>query len=103
MTDNIINNSSANAPAPPNARNDPEPPVKYEIGTIRQIHQRLISEGMMVTEHALRVWVKSNQIPAVMVGQRAYISYSNVMSFLNSATANAHDKSQPSGVVRRMG
>jgi predicted site-specific integrase-resolvase len=53
-----------------------------EIGTIRAIHQRLVSEGVQVSEYALRIWIKQGKLPAVYTGKKALISYSNVMKVL---------------------
>lgn len=42
-----------------------------EVGTIPQIHSRLLQEGFHVSEYALRIWVKQGLLPAVFTGNRA--------------------------------
>jgi predicted site-specific integrase-resolvase len=54
-----------------------------EIGTIRAIHQRLLSEGIQISEYALRIWVKQGKLPAVYTGNKALISYNNVRKLLD--------------------
>ena len=53
-----------------------------QVGTIRQVHQRLQSEGFWVSEYTLRQWVKSGTLPAVFVGNKALISFANVRDLL---------------------
>ena len=57
--------------------------MECNVGTIRQIHQRLQQEGFCVGETALRHWVKDGTLPAVYSGGRALISYHNVLKILN--------------------
>lgn len=56
------------------------------VGTIREVHQRLLSEGFHITQHALRMWTKSGNLPAVYSGNKAYISYANAVSILTSGS-----------------
>lgn len=60
-----------------------------QVGTIRQIHQRLHDEGYFISEYTLRQWVKTGVLPAVFVGSKALISFANVIGIL--------DNSLPSG------
>lgn len=53
-----------------------------EVGTIREIHQRLIAEGFQVSCYALRRWVKEGVLPAVYTGTKALISYAAVQKVL---------------------
>ena len=53
-----------------------------EVGTIPQIHTRLVREGFHVSEYALRIWVKQGLLPAVFTGNRALISYANAVRVL---------------------
>ncbi len=64
-------------------------PANFEVGTIRQVHQRLVSEGIMVSEHALRIWVKTGVLPVVYSGNKALISYSNVLNLVNASSTAA--------------
>ncbi len=60
--------------------------MNCKVGSIRQIHMRLISEGYNVSEHALRMWVKNGVIPAVFTGHKALIAYDNVVEVLRGTT-----------------
>lgn len=53
-----------------------------EVGTIREIHERLMAEGFHVTQYALRLWIKQGLLPAIYTGNKALISYSKVISLL---------------------
>lgn len=59
----------------------PSVPV-IKVGTIRQIHRRLVEEGYHISEYALRQWVRSGQVPAVHSGITAYINYDMVIALL---------------------
>ena len=63
------------------AMNSPNVPI-IKVGTIRQIHRRLVEEGYHVSEYALRQWVRSGQVPAVHSGITAYINYDMVIALL---------------------
>lgn len=56
------------------------------FGSIRQIQRQLVSEGINVSEHALRSWVKSEQIPVKYSGKKALLLYSDVLAFLGATT-----------------
>lgn len=56
-----------------------------QVGTIRQIHQRLHDEGYLVSQYTLRQWVKTGVLPAVFVGSKALISFSNVVGILDNS------------------
>lgn len=43
----------------------------------------------MVSEHALRIWVKTGVLPAVYSGNKALISYSNVLNLVNASPTAA--------------
>lgn len=71
-----------------------------QVGTIRQIHQRLHDEGYLVSQYTLRQWVKTGVLPAVFVGSKALISFANVVGILDNSlppgsTVNPHPKSNP--------
>ncbi len=62
------------------------------FGSIRQIQRQLVSEGINVSEHALRSWVKSGQIPVKYSGKKALLLYSDVLKFLGATISPlAHD------------
>lgn len=54
----------------------------YEIDSIRATAQHLKSEGINISESALRRWVKEGLLPAAYSGRRAYIRYSAVLELL---------------------
>lgn len=53
-----------------------------QTGTIREIHQRLVENGFLVSEYALRQWIKLGVLPAAFSGKKALISYANVIKLL---------------------
>ena len=55
-----------------------------QVGTIRQIHQRLYDEGYFISEYTLRQLVKTGILPAVFVGNKALISFANVIGILDN-------------------
>ena len=52
------------------------------VVTIREAVQRAKSDGLPVSEHALRQWVKTGAIPARKVGQKALLFYPNLVRYL---------------------
>ena len=54
-----------------------------QVGTIREIHERLLNEGYNISAYRLRLWVKQGVLPAVQVGVKSLISYQNVLKILN--------------------
>lgn len=56
-----------------------------KVGSVRQIHRRLVENGYYVSEYALRSWVRNGDIPAKYSGKKALILYSDVLTFLNNA------------------
>ena len=63
--------------------------MECKVGTIRQVHRRLMQEGYQVSECALRKFVKEGRIPAVYVGNKALISYDRVLEVLEGASIAA--------------
>lgn len=65
--------------------------MECKVGTIRRIHQQLLRNGYFVGECALRKWIKQGTLPAVYAGNKALISYDNVVVILeglvNTSTA----------------
>ena len=57
-----------------------------KAGSIRDIHRRLTQDGYHVSEHALRIWIKRGELPAVYSGSKALISYANVLELLGDKT-----------------
>lgn len=50
--------------------------------TIREAVQRAKSDGLPVSEHALRSWVRTGAVPTRKVGQKALLFYPNLVRFL---------------------
>ncbi len=61
--------------------------MKYMTNSIRQTVAALREEGIVISENALRVWVKKGDIPAVYSGTKAYLWYPNVIEFLKRGSA----------------
>ena len=53
-----------------------------DVVTIREAVQRAKRDGLPVSEHALRQWVKTGAIPARKVGQKALLFYPNLVRYL---------------------
>ena len=53
-----------------------------DVVTIREAVQRAKNDGLPVSEHALRQWVKTGAIPARKVGQKALLFYPNLVRYL---------------------
>ena len=68
-----------------------------QVGTIRQIHQRLRDEGFFVSEYTLRQWVKQGVLPAVFIGSKALISFANVLKILDQSSPE--ERPQPSSNI----
>ena len=60
-----------------------------QVGTIREIHRRLVGEGYQVSECALRRWKKRGLLPAIYSGSKALISYERVLRLLDATSAEA--------------
>lgn len=54
------------------------------FGSLRQIQRQLVSEGVNVSEYALRTWVKNGKIPVKYSGKKALLLYSDVLAFLGA-------------------
>jgi len=63
--------------------------MKFETGTIPQTLQHLKDDGILISENALRTWVKNGSIPANYCGNRAYLWYPNVLAFLMAGSPQA--------------
>lgn len=63
--------------------------MKCRTGSIREIQRQLVSDGIRVSEYALRQWVKSGILPVVYSGNKALISYDKVLSVLDIPVSNA--------------
>lgn len=52
------------------------------VGTIRQMTQQAKANGLPVSEGALRRWIKSGDLRCVYSGNRAYLSWQDILSLL---------------------
>ena len=72
-----------------------------QTGTIREIHQRLLSEGHKIHQNTLRSWIKQGVLPAAYSGRTAYITYDNVLGIIMNGTL--HPSAEASvGEIRRI-
>ncbi len=62
----------------------PSSKTHSNVCTIRETVVRLAEDGYAVSEHTLRIMVKTGQIPHLTVGNKALLSYSVVMEYLSS-------------------
>ena len=53
-----------------------------DVVTIRQAVERLKTDGLPLSEYALRTLIKRGAIPVRYAGQKALIFYPNVMAYL---------------------
>lgn len=53
--------------------------------TIRETVQRTKTEGIPISEHALRQWVRTGAVPARRIGRKALIYYPNLVKYLQCA------------------
>lgn len=60
-----------------------------QVGTIREVHHRLVQEGYQVSEYALRRWIKEETLPAAHTGNKALISYNKVLEILMGIPSTA--------------
>ena len=58
-----------------------------QVGTIREVHHRLMQEGYRVSECSLRRWVKEGKLPAIHTGNKALISYNKVLEILEGISS----------------
>ena len=56
-----------------------------DVVTIRQAVERLKTDGLPLSEYALRLLVKRGAIPVRYAGQKALIFYPNVLDYLKCA------------------
>ena len=50
--------------------------------TIREAVQRAKTEGMPVSEYALRSWIKTGAVPVRKIGQKVLLFYLNLVKYL---------------------
>ena len=53
-----------------------------KLDTIRNTYQRLRSDGYMISEAALRGWVRSGKIRHIPQGRKSLIFFQDVVEFL---------------------
>ena len=60
--------------------------IKNPLPRMRTISEASRETG--ISQHALRAWVKSGQVPAVYAGAKALINLDRLLDFLNCGGAN---------------
>ena len=60
--------------------------MRIKVGSIRKIHNALVSDGFCISEYALRQWVKQGLISASYSGNTAYVSYDSIVTYLLGST-----------------
>ena len=58
-----------------------------DLASIRQTAQRCKSEGIPIAEKAIRNFVKTGKLPAIMSGNKALIYWENVLNFIKKGCA----------------
>lgn len=64
-----------------------------EVGTIPQIHSRLLQEGFHVSEYALRIWVKQGLLPLSLPATAPHL--------LRQRSPRPHRGTSPPGTVNQ--
>ena len=76
-----------------------------DVVTIREAVQRAKNDGLPISEHAIRQWVKTGAIPTRKVGQKALLFYPNLIKYLqcenSEPTPPAAVETTP-GTIRRI-
>ena len=74
-----------------------------DFGSIRVMARRCKREGIPLAECAIRRLGKEGAIPAVHIGNKAVLSWENIMGFVKNDLTRQQPQAQPSyGVVRRV-
>lgn len=55
-----------------------------DVVTVREAVQRAKSDGLPVSEHALRQWLKTGAVPVRKVGKKNLIFYPNLVRYLQA-------------------
>lgn len=79
-----------------------------DVLTIQGALARARSEGLPVSEYALRGWVKAGVIPARMVGRKALLYWPNLRNFLICSNGTGDvplhtEEPGTYGAIRRLG
>jgi len=75
----------------------------YKTGTIPEIHRQLTEDGYHIAENTLRVWVRKGVLKAAFIGEKAYISYKNVLAVLENGTPNPGEDDTDGGIRKIAG
>ena len=60
--------------------------TECQVGSIREIQERLVREGYKISQYTLRIWVKQGKLPVVYTGTKALLSYDKVILLLTGST-----------------
>ncbi|MBR3973247.1 MAG: hypothetical protein IKJ99_04790 [Oscillospiraceae bacterium] len=69
-----------------------------DIVTIRQAAARAKSDGLAISEYAIRQWVRLGVVPVRKAGSKSLLSYTNLVSFLRCE--NGQDNMPPATLHR---
>lgn len=79
--------------------------TKTDLLTHRECVARARLEGLPVTEHALRVWTRSGQLPMRRIGSKGLIYWPNLVRFITCEDGcdNIRELPQSVGGIRQIG
>lgn len=62
--------------------------MDFEVGSIREIHDRLVRDGYHISEYMIRRWTKDGTLSCVPCGCKVLVSYSALVTLLTNGTAS---------------
>lgn len=62
-----------------------------DIITIREAVARAKADGLPISEHALRSWLKTGEIPSRKAGNKTLLYYPNIIKFLQCSDCEPTD------------
>lgn len=73
-----------------------------EVVTVREAVARAKTEGYPVSEHTLRQWIKTGEIPVRKIGPKYLIYYPNLLRYLRceDGADNEPEKAPAAGKIR---
>ena len=72
---------------------------QVQLGSIHDIYQRLQEEGYLISETALRNWVKVGCIHAFYHGKKALILYDDVLAYIKAESEIYGSRFTRAGVI----
>lgn len=71
-----------------------------DLGTIKETVTRLQKDGLPVSEHSLRRWVRTGAIPSVSCGTKALLFYPRVVQFIKGGDVSEPPHQEEHGIRR---